>query len=170
MRFNILVIALLSSAATAQAGSIDAIKTGKNAPRSIEKISCPSCVKKPRKVEQSVVELAPGTQRIEIREVAGVKKAYRTESWLGGSPVVMVSKVLPGEAPVVAEARPDDSKDVASAPAAISEQPTVAAEADMIDEKSTTAAVTADMGAHVKAEVAPKPAAFDANKLELRLN
>ena len=40
----------------------------------------------------------------------------------------------------------------------------------MIDEKSTTAAVTADMGAKVKVEVAPKAEIFDPNKLELRLN
>ena len=170
MRVNILVIALLSSAATAQAGSIDAIKTGKDAPRSIEKISCPSCAKKPKKAEQSVVELAPGTQKIEIREIAGVRKIYRTEAWLGGSPVVMVSKALPDGAPVVADAQPDDAEKLLSAPAAISEQPPVTAEADMIDEKSTTAAVTADMGAKVKAEVAPQADTFDAKKLEFRLN
>jgi hypothetical protein len=170
MRLNILVIALLSSATMAQAGSIDVITTGKDASRSIEKISCPSCVKKPKKVDLSVVELTPGTQKIEIREVAGVKKIYRTESWLGGSPVVMVSKALPDDAPVVAEATPDDANKVAAAPAAVSEQPAVSAEANMIDEKSTTAAVTGDMGAAVKAEVAPKAAIFDPSKLELRLN
>lgn len=169
MRFNILV-ALLSSAATAQAGSIDAIKTGKDAVRSIETISCPSCVKKPKKVEQSVVELAPGTQKIEIREVAGVKKIYRTESWLGGSPVVIVSKALPDDTPVVADVQPDAADTVASAPATISEKPALAADANMIDEKSTTAAVTADMGAEMKVEVAPKAETFDPSKLELRLN
>jgi hypothetical protein len=170
MRLNILVLAVLSSAATAQAGSIDVVTTGKDVPRSVETISCPSCVRKPKKVEQSVVELTPGTQKIEIREVDGVKKIYRTESWLGGSPVVIVSKALPDEAPVVADAQPDDAENIASAPATTSEQPTVAADADMIDEKSTTAAVTADMGAKVKVEVAPKAETFDPNKLELRLN
>lgn len=169
MRLNILVIAFLSSATMAQAGSIEAIRTGKDVVRSIEKISCPSCVKKPKRVE-SVVELTPGTQKIEIREVAGVKKIYRTESWLGGSPVVMVSKALPDDAPVVATAQPDDDANVAAVPAATSEQPAASAEADMIDEKSTTAAVTADMGAEVKVEVAPKAAIFDPGKLELRVN
>jgi hypothetical protein len=82
----------------------------------------------------------------------------------------MVSKALPDDAPVVAEAKPDDANKVATAPAAVSEQPAVSAEANMIDEKSTTAAVTADMGAAVKAEVAPKAAIFDPSKLELRLN
>jgi hypothetical protein len=170
MRLNILVIALLSSAAAAQAGSIDVVTTGRDVPRSIEKISCPSCVRKPKKVEQSVVELAPGTQRIEIREVDGVKKVYRTESWLGGSPVVIVSKALPDEPSVVVEAQPGDAEDVASAPATISEQPTVASDADMIDEKSTTAAVSADIGAEVKVDVKSTAEAFDPNKLDLRLN
>jgi hypothetical protein len=170
MRLNILVIALMSSATMAQAGSIDTIKTGKDAARSIEKISCLSCIKKPKKAEQSVVELAPGTQKIEIREVGGVRKIYRTESWLGGSPVVIVSKAMAVETPVLADAQPDAADTVASAPATISEKPAVAAEVDMIDEKSTTAAVTADIGAEMKVKVAPKTESFDASKLELRLN
>ena len=170
MRLNILVLALMSSAFTAQAASIDLVTTGRDASRSVEKIKCPSCVAKPKKAEQSVVELAPGTQKIEIREVGGVKKIYRTEAWLGGSPVVMVSKALPSETPVVTDEQPDDADKVASVPESASEQPATSADADMIDEKSTTAAVTADMGAKTKVEVAPKAEAFDPSKLELRLN
>jgi hypothetical protein len=168
MRLNILVLALLSSAVTAQAGSIDVVTTGKGVPRSIEKINCRSCVATRKKVAQPAIELMPGTQKIEIRMVDGVKKVYRTEAWLGGSPVVMVSKALPDEAPAVVEGGPVDAETVVSAPATISEQPSAAA--DMIDEKSTTAAVTADMGAEVKVDVAPKAQAFDPSKLELRLN
>lgn len=170
MRLNILVLALLSSAATAQAGSIDEVTTGKNVSHSVERVRCPSCVVKPKKVVQPVVELAPGTQKIEIREVGGVRKVYRTEAWLGGSPVVMVSKALPDEATALAEGQPNDAQTIASAPATMSEQPAVSAEADMIDEKSTTAAVTADMGADAKVEVPPRVQAFDPSKLELRLN
>lgn len=170
MRLNILVLALLASAATAQAGSINLIKTGKDAPRSVEKISCPSCVRKPKKAEQSVVELAPGTQKIEIRDVAGVKKIYRTEAWFGGSPVVVVSKLTADQQPAVADAQPGDAEKVASAPETVSEHPAVSADANMIDEKSTTSAVTADMGAEIKVDVAPKAETFDPNKLEFRLN
>jgi hypothetical protein len=170
MRLNILVVALLSSTVSAQASSIDVVVTGKDVPRSIEKISCPSCVAKPKKVVQSVVELAPGTQRIEIREVGGVKKIYRTEAWLGGSPVVMVSKALPDEMPVLAEGQPADDENIATAPVTIADPSTVSAEANTIDEKSTTAAVTADMGATVKVDVAPEAQAFDPSNLELRLN
>jgi hypothetical protein len=169
MRLNILVLALLSSATTAQAGSIDVITTGKDVARSIEKISCNACTKTPKKEVQSVVELAPGTQKIEIREVDGVKKIFRTESWLGGSPVVFVSKALQ-DVPMVADGQPVATEDVASAPASIAEQPTAAVEADMIDENSTTAAVTADMGAKAKVDVEHKAQAFDPSKLEFRLN
>ena len=170
MRVNILVLALLSSAFSAQASSIDVVTTGTDEPRSIEKISCPACVAKPKKVVQSVVELTPGTQRIEIREVDGVKKIYRTEAWLGGSPVVMVSKALPDEAPVLADLEPVDGENTAAAPATITEPSVVSAEANIIDDTSTTAAVTADVGATVKADVAPKAQAFDPSSLELRLN
>lgn len=173
MRLNILVLALLSSAATAEAGSIDVIATGKDVARSIEKISCPACVAKPKKEVQSVVELTPGTQKIEVRDVDGVKKIFRTESWLGGSPVVFVSKALPDDGTAIADAKPDASDVVAEVSATETEKPTVSAEADMIDEKATTAAVAAvaaDLGAEVKVDVAAKAKAFDPASLELRLN
>lgn len=166
MRLDILILALLSSAGVAHAGSIEAIRTGQDPIRSIEKIDCPSCVRAEKKKQAVVaIELAPGTQKIEVREVDGVKKVYRTEAWLGGSPATYVSKALPDEQPAVAEAQPESSDTVANAPV-VSEQPPIAA--DMIDEKSTTSAVTADTGAEAKVE--PKKAAFDPAQLELRLN
>jgi len=169
MRLNILIIALLSSACGAQAGSIEAIRTGQDAVRSIEKIDCGSCVRQEKKkLAAAAIELAPGTQRIEIREVDGVKKVYRTEAWLGGSPAVYVSKALPDADTAVAEGQPVVSEEIAATPAATTEQLPVPAEAHMIDEKSTTSAVTADIGA--EATVKPKTASFDPAKLELRLN
>jgi hypothetical protein len=168
MRLNILVLALLSSAATAQAGSIDVIATGKDSVRSVEKIHCDSCAKVVPKKAQSVVELTPGTQKIEIRDVEGVKKIYRTEAWLGGSPVTYVSKALPDD-PLLAGNKAAKDADIAAAPAVAADPPAQTAEADMIDEKSTTAAVTADMGAEAKVETAAKVQAFDPDKLELRL-
>ena len=171
MRLNIMVLVLFSSAASAQAGSIDVIATGKNTDQSsIEKISCDGCVVRARKKEQPVVELAPGTQKIEIRDVDGVKKIYRTEAWLGGSPVVYVSKALPDDAAVVVEQQPVKTDDVAAAPEVTIDRPAAPAEADMIDEKATASAVTADTGAEIKVEVAPKAVAFDPGKMELRLN
>lgn len=167
MRLNILFLALLSSAGFAHAGSIDTIATGKDKVRSVETIRCVTCVTKQPKKTESVVELAPGTQKIEIREVDGVRKIYRTEAWLGGSPVVFVSKMPPEAEPVVAEENRVTKDDLASSPETLSEQPPASAEADMIDEKATTSAVTADIGAEAK--ITPRPV-FDANGLELRLN
>ena len=168
MRLNILILALLSSAGAAQAGSIEAIRTGQDAARSIEKIDCGSCIRQEKKQAEAAIELAPGTQKIEIREVDGVKKIYRTEAWLGGSPAVYVSKALPDADTAVAEGQPVVSEEIAATPAATTEQLPVPVEAHMIDEKSTTSAVTADIGA--EATVKPKTASFDPAKLELRLN
>jgi len=168
MRLDILVLALLSPAAAAQAGSIETIKTGRDAVPSVEMIHCNGCVPTRRQQDATAeITLAPGTQKIEIRDVDGVKKIYRTEAWLGGSPATYVSKALPDELPAVAEAQPEGTDTVAEAPV-VSEQPPVAADADMIDEKSTTSAVTADVGAEAKVE--PKKTAFDPSKLELRIN
>lgn len=170
MRANFILLTLLASAASAQAGSIDAIVTGKDATRSIETIRCDGCVKKTAKKTEAVVELAPGTQKIEIREVDGVRKVYRTESWFGGSPVVFVSKALPETQLADTQVAPDKIQDVASVPVTSKEADTAASEANMIDATSTTAAVTADVGATVKVGSVPKAAAFDPGKLELRLN
>ena len=168
MRLNILILALLTSAGAAQADSIEAVRTGHDPIRSIETIDCDSCIREEKqKQAQATIELAPGTQKVEIREIDGVKKVYRTEAWLGGSPAVYVSKALPDEQPAVAEAQPEALKDMAAAPIA-SEQPPVSADADMIDEKATTSAVTADTGAEAKVE--PKKTVFDPSALELRIN
>ena len=169
MRFNMLVLALISSAASAQAGSIDVIATSGNNARSIQTITCDGCVTRARKKVEPAVELAPGTQKIEIREVNGVRKVFRTEAWLGGSPVTYVSKALPDTAVVAAE-QPAKPENVATAPEIAVEHSADSPEGDMIDEKATTSAVTADAGAEVKVEVAPKAAAFDPGKLELRIN
>lgn len=170
MRFNMLVLALVSTAATAQAGSIDVVRTGEDTSRSIETIRCDGCAARAKKKIEAVVELEPGTQRIEIREVNGVRKVFRTEAWLGGSPVTHVSKALPDDPAIATKDVPTKSDDVATAPAEVIDTPTAPATADMIDNSATTSAVNADSGAKVKVEVAPRSAAFDTGKLELRLN
>ncbi|MGV3548251.1 plant virulence effector HPE1-like domain-containing protein [Rhizobium sp.] len=170
MRLHILILALLSSAATAQAGSIDVVKTGKDRVRSIETISCSGCVARARKKVEPVIELAPGTQRIEIRDVNGVKKVFRTEAWMGGSPVTYVSKALPDDPAVIDAEAPVKIDDVAVAPDAVIDTPEAPVTADMIDEQAKTSAVTADEGAEAKVEVTSNRAAFDAGKLELRIN
>jgi hypothetical protein len=168
MRVHILALAAFSVTGLAHAASVDSIKTGmQKTTSSIEIIHCAKCFQEAKKkVAPVAIELAPGTQKVEIRNVGGVMKVYRTEAWLGGSPVVVVSKASDTQiAEQVVDAPTEKvAVKVDKKPA---EQP-VALGADMIDESATTAAVTADMGAAVK--VAPKKAAFDASKLELRLD
>jgi hypothetical protein len=167
MRVHILALAAFSVTGLAHAASIETVKTGVEKIRSIETIHCAKCVQEARKkvAVEPKLELAPGTQKIELRTVNGVMKIYRTEAWLGGSPVVFVNKA--SDAMI--------AKHVTDAPAEnvvvkVEEKPAgqpVALGPDMIDESATTAAVTADMGAAIKVE--PK-AVFDASKLELRLD
>ncbi len=71
-----------------------------------------------RKKDYVVPTLAPGSlQSSEIRDVDGEKKLYRTEGWMGGSPVVFVTKA-PAE-PMTASAPPADNIDRASTTAAV---------------------------------------------------
>lgn len=171
MRVHILALAALSASGFAHAASIDEIKTGGKEARSIETIKCERCVLEAvKKVVVAKPELEPGTQRIEIRTVDGVRKIYRTEAWLGGSPVVFVSKAPESLVENQIAAKPGD--DVPTETLARNDEMPVtepaSTEANLIDESATTAAVTADMGAKLKVE--PKKAAFDAGKLELRLD
>lgn len=170
MRLGMLALVVVSSAASAHAGSIDVIKTSAENSGSVEHIRCDNCVRKmEEKKSASVIELAPGTQKIEIREVDGVRKVFRTEAWMGGSPVVYVSKSIGGEPAVVADDKPvEPSENVADAPAVVTDPQPAQAEAEMIDKNAKTSAVTADMGANAKVDI--KAPAFDPAKLQLRLN
>jgi hypothetical protein len=166
MRVHILALAAFSVTGLAHASSVDNVKTGVEKVRSIETIHCAKCVRETTKKVEPAIELAPGTQKVELRTVDGVTKVYRTEAWLGGSPVVFVTKASDA---MLAKQVVDPP--VENAAAKVLEKPVeqpVALGPDMIDESATTAAVTADMGAATKVE--PKKAAFDASKLELRLD
>jgi len=165
MRVHILALAAFSVTGLAHAASIESVKTGVDKVRSIETIKCEKCVREAEKVESAALELSPGTQKVEIRNVGGVMKVYRTEAWLGGSPVVVVSKASDAEIADKVVDAPNEKVAVKAGEKPV-EQP-VALGADMIDESATTAAVAADMGAAIKIE--PK-VAFDASKLELRLD
>lgn len=170
MRVHILALAAFSASGFAHAASIDEIRTGVQNVRSIETIKCDRCA---REVAKKVVlkpQLEPGTQKIEIRTVDGVRKIYRTEAWLGGSPVVFVSKAPESLAENLVAAKPADDvqaeTDIKNDEMPVAEP--ASAEANLIDESATTSAVTADMGAKLKVE--PKKASFDAGKLELRID
>ena len=157
MRILLPTLAFALLAAPAFAGSIEPAADTTTA-GSIKTISCPSCPALKPKFKAStyhVDAIAPGTQKVEIREVNGERKIFRTEAWMGGSPVLFVSK----------------------APAEVRQAATVET---TVDEKAT-AVETVDAGAHTSAldeTAARKTAAagmatsqeFDPSGFELRVN
>ncbi|MBX4952341.1 hypothetical protein HJA95_22840 [Rhizobium binae] len=152
MRQIFLGAAILLMAGTAMASSIEII--GKTAPRAAGSIVTESCADCPplqaevTKKDYTVPQLKPGAlQTTEVRDVGGEKKVYRTEAWMGGSPVVFVSKATP-EA-MIAAAPP--------APAA-----------DGIDINATTAAVIGSDAQPVAAGMAKQPAPLDVSEFKLR--
>jgi hypothetical protein len=109
-------------AGSAMASSIDVV--GANAvstDSSILKMTCTTCpplqVLEAKK-EYIVPTLADGTlEHSQIRDVDGEKKLFRTEGWMGGSPVVFVTKA---PAPVAVAAAPAvDGVDTATTSAVI---------------------------------------------------
>jgi len=152
MRQIFLGAAILLMAGSAMASSIEVV--GKTAPRADGSIVTESCANCPplqaevSKKDYTVPALKPGVlQASEIRDVGGEKKIYRTEGWMGGSPVVFVSKATP-------EAM------LAAAPSA--------PPADGIDMSATTAAVIGGDAKPVAAGMAEQPAALNVSEFELR--
>lgn len=102
---TLLTFAMLLAAAPAFAGSFEPV-SGTTTAGSIETVSCADCPALKPKREAStyhVDAIDPGTQKVEIREANGERKIYRTEAWMGGSPVLFVSKA-PAETVQAAEA------------------------------------------------------------------
>lgn len=100
MRQFILGAAIALIAGSAMASSIEVV--GKTAPTGESSIitetctSCPPLAVAERKKDYTVPTLAAGSlQASELRDVGGQKKLYRTEGWMGGSPVVFVTKATP---------------------------------------------------------------------------
>ncbi|MDU0363271.1 plant virulence effector HPE1-like domain-containing protein [Rhizobium sp. 25PS6] len=152
MRQIFLGAAVLLMAGSAMASSIEVV--GKTAPSAEGSIVTESCAHCPplqaelTKKDYTVPELKPGVlQASEIRDVGGEKKIYRTEGWMGGSPVVFVSKATP-------EAM------LAAAPSA--------PPADGIDMNATTAAVIGGDAKPVAAGMAELPAALNVSEFKLR--
>ncbi len=156
MRMILLAGMMSMAAVTANAeSSIDAVKTS-SASTSIDRISCSLCAPlKTEKEEEPEFVLKPGTQKIEIKQVDGVMKVFRTEAWLGGSPVTYVSK---------ASTDLIDKKSAELVPAADQKIEPV------VIDKSTTSAVTADMSGASTAVEMPKTAKqFNPQNMQLRL-
>lgn len=112
----IIAVTLCAGASAAHATSVEAFKPTSSPRSSIIEIGCPPCVLAAQKAAaEAEVKLAPGEQIFEVRDVDGEKMIYRTEGWLGGSPVTMVSKAT--EANLAAFGLGEPETDVADAPA-----------------------------------------------------
>ena len=158
MRFLLLASALSLIAGSALASSVEPITTKKVSAGSIVAKSCDACPElKVTKSKRAYVvpTLKEGTQVTEIRDVNGEKKVVRTEAWLGGSPVIFVSKV---------------TVEVVTA-SATAGQPVQAAEIELpttgVDATATTAAVGV-VGAEEPAIAASTPT-LDATNFNLRV-
>ncbi|CAN7184240.1 plant virulence effector HPE1-like domain-containing protein [Pararhizobium sp. LjRoot238] len=93
MRSLLFTIASLLAAGSASASSVEVVKAG-HANSSVSQLSCTHCPPPvvTKKTSYVVPEVAPGTERVELRQINGEMKLVRTEAWLGGSPVVFITK------------------------------------------------------------------------------
>lgn len=157
MRLHLSTIALALLASPALASSIEPVTSGDSEGQgSIHTITCGECPalrEKPKGQAYFVPDIDPGTQKVEIREIGGEKKMFRSEAWLGGSPVVFVSKAP--EAGVGATAMPTSET------------------ANVIDPDATTGALGAKAASHaVTASAGGEPSgspALDSSTFELRV-
>lgn len=152
MRILLPTIAFMLLAAPALAGSIQPV-AGSSSGDSISVIRCTDCPALKQKIKAAtyhVDAIAPGTQKIEIREQDGERRIFRTEAWMGGSPVLFVSKA-PAETVAAADAdKPVDAVEV--------------------DAASQTSALNADAGQQTEAATMAASREFDPEMFELRLN
>jgi len=173
----ILAATMCAGAGAAQAGSVEPFEATSSTRTSIVEIGCPSCARAAavKAAEEAEIKLAPGEQIIEVRNVGGDMMIYRTENWLGGSPVTMVRKATELDLIALGVAVPQDMQTAetgkprdggarppvtAEAPAAaVPKAPVIANTAPGIDRDTKTSAL---------GEMAAAP--FDASKFELRLN
>ena len=122
---------------------------------SIETVSCADCPALKPKLKVStyhVDAIEPGTQKVEIREANGERKIFRTEAWMGGSPVLFVSK---------APAETVRAADAATPP----EDTTVT-----VDATAKTSALGGDAARDVQTATMASSREFDPAGFELRVN
>ncbi|AWM23870.1 hypothetical protein N181_17135 [Sinorhizobium fredii USDA 205] len=165
MRSLLITAALTLAAGTATASSVEDVASGQAVNASVATISCAECppLQPKKKASYVVPQLAPGTAKLEVKEINGELKSVRTEAWLGGSPVVFVNKA--SEEAIKAAAMKADPAATGAAEASI-------AEIADIDRTATTAAVGIVSHAEpVNASMAGSGSQeFDPSGFELRLD
>ncbi|CDZ28802.1 plant virulence effector HPE1-like domain-containing protein [Neorhizobium galegae] len=168
----VLATALVFASGSAFASSITVINGTHQPGVSIVTKTCAGCpvavAPESDEAAYKVPDLPVGTQKTEIIEINGEKKLARTEAWLGGSPVIHLSK-LPkwmAEEKAIAELHPTTNGST--------QTQIVAAEApaDGIDTDAMTSAVKTIGEASVgiaEASLAPQPLALDMFQLRTNL-
>jgi hypothetical protein len=161
----VLTAAFVLTSGSAFSSSITSLSGTPAALPSIVSHQCPDCPAPRPKVDRSgykVPSLAEGTQSTVIREIAGEKKLFRTEAWLGGSPVVFVSKA--------AEWPDYDGALAGAAPQGATEPtPTITGHhPDGIDLTATTGALTNSPETESAASAAPDAVAMGDFNLRLQ--
>ncbi|CAN7187955.1 plant virulence effector HPE1-like domain-containing protein [Neorhizobium sp. LjRoot104] len=164
----VLATVLVFASGSAFASSITVINGTHQPGVSIVTKNCASCsvaaAPSSNEAAYKVPDLPAGTQKTEIIEINGEKKLARTEAWLGGSPVIHVSK-LPkwmAEEKAIADLHPTSNGSTQTQIA------TVEASGDGIDTEAMTSAVKTIGEAPVEmteASLAPKPLALDTFEL-----
>ncbi|MCA1440544.1 hypothetical protein I6F07_10005 [Ensifer sp. IC4062] len=172
MRALLISAAFALLAGTAAASSIEDVVSGKAVNSSVATVSCANCPPlQPKKKSSYVVpEIAPGTDKVELKEVGGEVKLVRTEAWLGGSPVVFVSKA-PEEVVRAAAMKVEPATASASVSVDLSQPGTHKVVSAEIDETAKTASVHPISRAKpVAAAMAGNSQEFDPAGFELRLD
>lgn len=125
MRPLILTAAFLLIGGSAMASSFLSIdgqtRTSGNSIQAKVCADCPPIKPDIAKKDYIVPELPLGTQTTVVRQIDGEQKIVRTEAWLGGSPVVFISKASP-EA-LAAAGVPMDGIDLGATTAAVDAPP-----------------------------------------------
>lgn len=159
MRSILLFAAFALMPATASAGAITAISGPAADTADIISIGCTSCVAASK---PAAPHLPTGHERIRVEQVDGKAKVFRTENWLGGSPVTYVS--MADEAEIAQLKR--NGIDVAGRSQLIAPGTRSVGLVDVATRKDIDAHRTGALP-HKAAEVEAKP--FDAASLKLRL-
>ncbi len=163
----VLTTALVFASGAAFASSITPVGgVHPSSPSIVEKRcgDCPDLTRKANEPAYKVPELAQGTQKMEIIDINGEKKLVRTEAWLGGSPVIHVSK-LPEW---MAEERAIAALQTGASGSTETQLATIEASGDGIDIEATTGAVIGPGQKIDQAAMAPQPLSLDGFELRLR--
>ncbi len=175
MRALLFTFVSLASAGVASASSIENVTAAPTDNGSIAHFSCPDCTAPvvAKKNLYVVPEIAEGTERTELKEINGEMKVVRTEAWLGGSPVVFISKA-PEDVIKAAEAKTTPQTQPMQA-AATAEKPVkseaAATTTPVIDTAAKTGALDTTSMASM-ASLTPRDSRsqeVDLEKFELRL-